>query len=190
SMTDQGIEAETKISFGKRLAGIPDLKKETRRLNGTVGKCLWFPARDGMNTEIPGDDDDDTDPPAPPTEPDPSPVPPITEATAEEMASYYESNPMGVIKETIQVSPVMTRTEIQQEFTPESVTPQTGPVVTFDMETDSVAMFWDSEPIMYPRLVGWKVDDGEVCTATDDIAPMLDAIKSAGVIVGQNVIDF
>lgn len=184
SMNDQGVVAETKIGFGKRLAAISGVLKETKRVNGVVGKALFFPVRDTP----PKPDDEGGNPP--PDEPDPSPVPPMTPEQGEEMAEYYESNPIGVISETIEVSPVLTKTEIQREFTPVPVTPQTGPVVTFDMETDSVSNFWDCEPIMYPRLVGWKVDDGEVATATDDIAPMLDAIKGAGVIVGQNVIDF
>jgi DNA polymerase-1 len=191
-MVEQGAEYDSPIIFSKRLeGGVPGVVKERKRIKGQVARCVWLPPREGFTNDDP--DDDDPEPPSsPPDEPvDPvDPVPPvITEADYTEMAEYYENNPIEVIPNT-----VMTREEINQEFHKVTVTPidapQQGPVVTFDMETESVSMFWDCDPMMYPRLVGWKVDDGEVRTADDDISPLLDTIKSAGVIVGQNVIDF
>lgn len=191
STFEAGVKAESTISFTKTMRQLKGFLDKKDRWNGKVVKMAFMPKRDGFTG---GKNDPDGGGPKPP-EPDPSP---ITPEQGEFLSEYYDSAPIEVIPGTAatidheRLDKLRDHYDNTDQVTHAVINPKTGPVMTFDMETDGVNRFWDADPWEYLRLIGWKVgDDEDVLTTTpDDMSIFLNDLNYAGCIVGQNVIDF
>lgn len=195
---ENGTKAESTISFTKTMRQIKGFAERKDRWNGKVMKLVFLPKRPGF---VGGKNDPDNDPPPPsspppPPEPDPSPV---TPDDYQEMADYYAENPPEVIPGTVEIdherlAKLRDHYDNHDAVNGAHLNPKTGPVMTFDMETHSVKDFWDVDPVMYPRLIGWQWDDDGLLTThvttADNMTEFLQDLSQAGCIVGQNVIDF